>query len=572
MQDIIEKLLVNRGIDIKNKEEIDNFLNPDFQKGIFDPYLFVNMNKAVDRLHAAIKNQEKILIYTDYDCDGIPAATIFYDFFKKMEKNSGVKINFENYIPHRHKEGYGLHQNVIERYISNGFTLMITADLGITNVKEIDFAEKNGMNVILTDHHLPLHMKTEDDKTEKEEKSIKEILPPAFAVINTQVSYEKYPNKNICGAATAWKLVNAFLMKYRDEFGVVEGWEKWLLDMVALATVADLMPLTGENRVLVHYGLEVIRKNKRPALNALLKKDKVNIKDITETDLSFSVAPKINAASRLGHPITAFYALSNNEDNFEYYVKELENLNNTRKQTVKEINSTVLSDVKIIKDKIIFLGNTSWPLGVVGLVAQKIVEETGKTTFVWGMGEDGLIRGSSRSGRDNVNVTDLTASAKEYIVHFGGHEAAGGFAFSKENIDKVKETLNINYEMFVNVTQETQKDESKTEIISIGEKNKSKVEVFLSPEQVNSNLLMSFRKLAPFGIGNPAPICQISGNVINAREFGKNKEHIELNVGGLSAIKFFIKDNEKDILKNGKVFIGSIEKDNWSGKIRLRLI
>ncbi|MDI9355112.1 MAG: DHH family phosphoesterase [Cyanobium sp. MAG06] len=204
----------NRNID---EEERERFITPDYKRDILDPFIFIDMDKAVKRLKSAIDNKEKILIYTDYDCDGIPAGTILYDFFKKINYN-----NFENYIPHRHKEGYGLHKAVIEKYIKNGYTLMITADLGITNVEEVKYSEENGMNVILTDHHLPLH-KVENINGE-ERKS--EILPPAYTILNVQLQREKYINKGLCGCGTAWKLICGFLSKYREEYSVVEGYEK----------------------------------------------------------------------------------------------------------------------------------------------------------------------------------------------------------------------------------------------------------------------------------------------------------------------------------------------------------
>lgn len=217
---ISEKILELYNNFFKNREikkdDINNFVNPDYDRDILDPFIFTDMDKVVKRIKVAIDNNEKILLYTDYDCDGIPGATILYDFFKKINYD-----NFENYIPHRHKEGYGLHKNVLEKYIKNNFTLMITADLGITNVDEIKYAEENGMNVILTDHHLPLYEINEIESFPIENK--KEILPPAFAILNVQLAREEYANKGLCGAGTAWKLVCAFLQRYREEYGIQIG-------------------------------------------------------------------------------------------------------------------------------------------------------------------------------------------------------------------------------------------------------------------------------------------------------------------------------------------------------------
>jgi single-stranded-DNA-specific exonuclease len=517
----------NRGV---SHENVNDFLFPDFEKGLFNPFLFKDMEKAVARIYKAIISHENILIYTDYDCDGIPAAVILYDFFKKIEESSGIKINFENYIPHRHNEGYGLHKNVLERYIRNGFTLMITADLGITNIEEVQFAEENGMNVILTDHHLPTH--------KLENGELLEQIPKAYCVINTQVKGETYPNKNICGAATAWKLVNAFLVKYGEEFKVQSGWEKWLLDMVCLATVADMMELTGENRVLVHYGLKVFAKSKRESIKTILKIDKIKQNEITETDLSFSFAPRVNAAGRLDHPFKAFEAFSNINDLGGIKTLEIDKINKNRKEKVKEINEIVLKDLvshekDISSNNLIFIGNNDWSPGIVGLVAQKIVEETGKTAFVWGLDESGIVRGSSRSGLDRINVTDLTASISHEILHFGGHEFAGGFSFENGKQKTVSDLLELNY---LKLPKKQTEDTSLDGVVNI-------VDMEVNGREVNYNFYMSLRKLSPFGIGNLAPVFKIKGKLEKVREFGKNKEHIELTVDGLSLIKFFVNKN-----------------------------
>ena len=561
LSELYANFFKNRNI---QKEKINDFLNPDYEKGIINPFLFIDMEKAVIRIKKAIDNNEKILLYTDYDCDGIPAGTILYDFFKKINYN-----NFENYIPHRHKEGYGLHRNVLEKYINNGYTLMITADLGITNIEEIKYAEENGMNVILTDHHLPLY-EIDEDRDER-----KEILPPAFAIINVQLQREEYFNKGLCGAGTAWKLVCAFLEKYRAEYNVSVGWEKWLLDMVSIATVADMMPLTGENRVLVHYGLKVLAKSPRAGLQKLLTIDKIKQKNILESDISFCIAPKINSAGRLDHPIKAFYALSDFDNKGIDFALELDNFNKLRKQKVKDINNSIIEKAKNIEDKIIFMGDNSWPIGVVGLIAQEIVKQTGKTTFIWGLDDNGIVRGSSRAGIDKINVTNLTSSIKDKLVHFGGHEAAGGFAFENGRQDEIKELLINNYnkniidnEIFsteILLENELNTKEQKEEYIDLI------VDIKSNRDLISKDFYKEMRTLGPFGIGNNAPLIKIVGDIKDIRIFGKNKEHIEVNVNGLSCIKFFVTRDEIEKIKSQNEFIGNIEYDNWSGGLRLKM-
>jgi len=565
---LTDNFFKNRGIVTQETQE--KFLNPNFEDDLHDPFDFVDMDKAVERIKKAIDSKEKILIYTDYDCDGIPAGTILHDLFKKIidSKNKKNKeesvegsfdIIFENYIPHRHKEGYGLHLEAIERYTSNGFTLMITADLGITNIREVAFAEENGMNVILTDHHLPLYVKNSKDE-------LIEDTPKSFALINCQLKREKYVNKGICGAATAWKLVNAFLVKHGEFYGVQKGWEKWLLDMVALATVADMMPLTGENRTLVHYGLYVLKKSPRVGLQKLLSLAKENQKDITEKTLSFTVAPRVNAASRLDHPLKAFYMLSGANKTIAETVEcavELESINKLRKDTVNDISKYLNGNLEEYdKDNIVFIGSDDWPIGVAGLIATKIVEMTGKTSFVWGLDDQGVVRGSSRSGKDGVSVMDLTASIKDKLIHFGGHEMAGGFAFLDGKQDEIRIVLNKNYnELFLsNVTQETQ-IEKKKEIVFDFE---------YSGESLSS-LYKEQEKLSPFGIANLAPIFKMTGD-FSLREFGENKKHIELANKGVSIIKWNADNNIKDKIKSSKIFYCNLEKDNWKNGYRFMLV
>jgi single-stranded-DNA-specific exonuclease len=546
LDDLYMNFFKNRGVGSNVSHEIDEekhkFLNPDFEKHLHDPFDFTDMHRAVDRLHLAIQNKEKILIYTDYDCDGIPAGVILYDFLTKIKDNLKDRdLSFINYIPHRHNEGYGLHAKVIEKFAKEGYTLMITADLGITNIKEVDLAEKLGINVILTDHHLPLH--TLDQNGNKIEE-----LPKPFALINTQLQREKYINKNICGAGTAWKLVNAFLVKHGENYGIPAGWEKWLLDMVALATVADMMELNGENRVLVHYGLKVLHKSKRPGLQRILSIDRIKQLELVESDLSFSIAPRVNAAGRLDHPIKAFYAFSDFEKQGTDYANELEKFNKLRKTTVKDINVSINEHVLNVKDIIVFIGDKSWPVGVVGLVAQKVVETTGKTCFVWGIDEEGIVRGSSRAGNDGINVTDLTASVKEKLITFGGHEAAGGFAFIDGLQEEIRISLLKNYSLFVNDPKSTQEETSNENEISY-------IDAEINARNVNFELYKGIRALAPFGIGNPAPILKIVGVIKNVREFGSKKEHLELNVDGISLIKFFVSEDEKNKLKSASYWL-----------------
>ena len=468
LTDLQKNILNSKGFDFESEnfeKEIDKFLNPNFDDHIFDGAKIKDMIKAVERIKKAIDTEEKIVIYSDYDCDGIPGAVVLHDFFKKLEEsknkistspnpsqgveqnqntNTNFKINFINYIPHRHNEGYGLNMNAIKKLIESGYTLMITVDCGITNIEEIKFAEENGLNVILTDHHLPIL--TSPVPSQGGENST-QILPPAFAVINTKRDDCEYEEKFLCGCATAWKIVNVFLNKYREEFNVIEGWEKWLLDMVAISTIADMVPLQNENRVLAKFGFQVLKKSSRPGLQKIFKNAKIDQKKINEEDIGFGIAPRLNAASRMAEPMHAFYALLQNEEAVNF-ANQLEKYNDKRKIETKDAHGNV--DYEKLKDKkIILIGSADWGPGIIGLIASKVVDATGKTAFVWGAGEDkNIMKGSVRAGRDNLNVVQIMTEANllnKVLENFGGHEAAGGFAIHKDNLKKFEEFLNSTY-------------------------------------------------------------------------------------------------------------------------------
>jgi single-stranded-DNA-specific exonuclease len=274
--DLTAALLSRRGI--MTKEAAEKFLNPSYDNHLYDPFLMHDMRKAAERFARAIATGEKIAVWSDYDCDGIPGGVLLHDFLKK------AGANFENYIPHRHDEGYGMNVAGIEKLAKNGIKLIVTVDSGITDVEPIARANELDMEVIVTDHHLP-----------------GEKLPDAFAILNPNArENETYPFRSLCGSGVAWKLVCATLAVAPElRANVPTGWEKWLLDMVGLATIADMVPLIDENRLLATYGLLVMRKSPRIGLQKLLRGMRVEQRAITEDDVGFMIAPRVNAASRM---------------------------------------------------------------------------------------------------------------------------------------------------------------------------------------------------------------------------------------------------------------------------------
>ncbi|OYV27252.1 MAG: hypothetical protein B7W98_02150, partial [Parcubacteria group bacterium 20-58-5] len=362
--DLTAALLARRGI--TTKEDAERFLNPSYDEHLHDPFLMTEMQKAAERFARAITSGEKIAVWSDYDCDGIPGAVLLHDFLKK------AGANFENYIPHRHEEGYGMNVRGIERLAKNGVTLVVTVDSGITDTEPVVRARELGMDVIVTDHHLP-----------------SEKLPEAFAILNPNAREdEMYPFKSLCGSGVAWKLVCATLAvapELREK--VPEGWEKWLLDMVGLATIADMVPLTGENRVLATYGLTVMRKSPRIGLQKLLRGMRVEQRGITEDDVGFMIAPRVNAASRLGEARDAFKLfITTDESEADLLAKKLEKLNRERKAQAGAITRAVHARLKERGEvrSVIALGDPEWRPALLGLVANTIADEYERPVFLWG--------------------------------------------------------------------------------------------------------------------------------------------------------------------------------------------
>jgi single-stranded-DNA-specific exonuclease len=545
-------LLKKRGV---AEEDIPDFLNPSYEKHIGDPFDIHGVPKAVERIIEAIKNEEKIAVYSDYDCDGIPGGVLLREFF------DGIGYPVEIYVPHRHNEGYGLHNHAIDALKEKGVGLIITVDLAITNIEEVAYAKSVGVDVIVTDHHLPING----------EKG--QIVPDAIAVINSKQDDCTYHDKMLCGCAVAWKLACAVLERLRNEkvnekvFEIVkhlpEGWEKWMLDLVGISTIADMVPLVKENRALAHYGLKVLRKTKRPGLLHIFNEQRMRPMYLTEDDIAFTIAPRVNAASRMGAPIQAHHMLyERNRELAENFARDLELLNTERKAGVKDIISTLSFDHDVYKNDVIVVGDMSWGPGVLGLIAQNIIDETGKPTFVWGQGDDKTqVKGSCRSLGD-VHVVELMARVgHDVLTHWGGHEGAGGFALTLENIPRLSDALN-------EAVKHTTKKEIGSQEIQIDEN--------LSFEDINEVTYQAIAPLSPFGEGNPKPVFGFKDvTPLSVRRFGKKKEHLEIlypkSTGQVKAIKFFVTKEMEEKAAKPHSLLAHFEKSYFMGKTELRL-
>lgn len=490
--ELLNRLLENRGIKDVNQAEI--FLNPDYERDLHDPFLMRDMERACVRLFEATQNDEHIVVYADYDCDGIPGAVIMHDLFKLI----GYE-NYEVYIPERNAEGYGLNIEAIKSFEALGTKLIITIDLGITAVAEVAQAEILGMDVIITDHHLP-----------------HETLPKAYAILNPKV--DNYPEKMLCGAGVIFKFSQGFIKKYGEYFKIKNGAEKWMLDMAGLATLSDMVPLIGENRAIAYFGMKVLRKSPRPGLQKLLAKMNIDQRYVSEDDIVFMVSPRLNAASRMDNPMRAYELLAT-EDPAQAgtLTNHLSKINDERKNIVTQIMREVHKKFEQREGEhkdIIVLGNPSWRVGVLGLVAGKILDELERPVFVWGKDENDCIKGSCRSD-GSVSVVELMTATRESFEEFGGHELAGGFTVRSEKIHFLEEALSVSY---AKVKREKNNiavnHDIKTDLSAVHMKNWREIE-----------------QLAPFGLGNHKPAFLFEGAKIEKiKKFGKNGsgEHLEI--------------------------------------------
>ena len=553
--ELLKTLLEKRGI--TDEAQADIFLNPDYERDLFDPFLMKDMDRACVRLYEAIDNKEKIVIYADYDCDGIPGAVILQDLFKKIGY-----VNFEIYIPQRNSEGYGLNLEAIKQFKNSGVKLLITVDLGITAVAEIAQAEADGIDVIITDHHIP-----------------PESLPRAYAILNPKT--DDYPGKMLCGAGVVFKFVYAFVKKYGGYFEIKDGAEKWMLDMAGLATLSDMVPLMGENRVIAYFGMKVLRKSPRCGLQKLLAKLNINQKYLSEDDISFMVAPRLNAASRMGDPMRAFELLStSDEKEAGLLANHLSEINDERKTIVtgiiREINkkfsarggSAFGGEKPDNLPAVIVIGNPVWRIGVLGLVAGKISDAYKKTVFVWGKDENDCIKGSCRSD-GSVSVVELMSESKEYFIDFGGHELAGGFSVHTDRIHFLEGALSANFDKL-------KKEKTENNALT------AEFDIQTDLNAVNMKTWREIEKLSPFGLGNPKPVFLFKNvKIEKIKKFGKNGsgEHLEIIFSDAEknkavAISFFSNaDSFQAPIEEGKKvgLLATFDLSRFRGWAELRL-
>lgn len=470
------ELLSQRGI--VGHDQRDHFLSPNYERDIYDPYLFDDMRRAVARIVSAIKGSERITIYGDYDVDGVSAAVILFDVITKAGGDVTLFFN------HREDDGYGLHAHCIERIAQSGSTLLITTDSGIAHAKEIQIARDLCIDTIITDHH-----------------TVPRNLPPAYAIIHPQVHADRYPWKYLSGGGCAFKLAQG-LCRFSSENptafpGISPAMEKWLLDCVALATIADCVPLLGENRALVYYGLKVIARTRRPGLRALLSRVPPLYHDSMLAAIQFGVIPLLNAASRMDHAQRAAdVLLAKNCEDAEKAADVLAGLNRERQRLTQKTIRSIPGSV-LVNERVVLAASGQWRLGVLGLVAHKLVAVYRKPVILV---RDGTpVVGVARSTPD-IHITETLDLIADHFERFGGHAGAGGFAL-KPSTDL--ETFAQALERLTPVTR--------------GMPNASREQdtaIDMTLSELTHEFLSHLSRCEPYGPGNPLPRIRLRGCIL----------------------------------------------------------
>ncbi|HEX7056314.1 MAG TPA: single-stranded-DNA-specific exonuclease RecJ, partial [Bacilli bacterium] len=404
------RLLAARGF--TDAAEAKHFLFAD-EDQVYDPFLLDGMGKAVQRIRRAMESREKVWVYGDYDADGVSSTALMIRLFERLA------ANFDYYIPNRNKEGYGLNMQALETAQKAGVTLIVTVDTGISAVAEIDYAARLGIEVIVTDHHEP-----------------PDVLPDAYALINPKKPGDRYPFKQLAGVGVALKLAQALLETVPDTY----------YELAAIGTVADLMPLLNENRLIVKKGIKAMRTDCSPGIRALLAIAGIHPANITSLQIAYALSPRINAGGRMDSAIPAVKLLTaDNEQTAEQFARELDRLNRYRQETVEAITEEALAQLKeteISTQHVLIVASDGWNVGVVGIVAAKIAEKYHKPAIVLVMdAAAGLAKGSARSVA-GFDIVHALARCGELLDHYGGHQAAAGLTIRLENLGLFKAEIN----------------------------------------------------------------------------------------------------------------------------------
>ena len=520
------RLLFSRGI--KDEDSLSRFLAPSLDD-LHDPYLLHDMDKAVNRIRRAIEQGEFILVYGDYDADGMTSASILKETLEQLGAECLV------YLPNRFTDGYGPNASVYKYFIEQqGISLIVTVDNGVAGHEAIDLAQSMGVDVIVTDHH-----------------SLPAILPDAHAIVHPEHPESDYPFKHLAGCGVAFKLACALLEEVQVE----------LLDLVAIGTIADMVSLTDENRIMVQYGLEVLRNTQRLGLQELFEIAGISSSDLTEETIGFQLAPRLNALGRLDNPNPAIELLTGFDDE---EVREIALMIQEKNEERKEIVQAIYEEAKSLVDpnkSVQVLAKEGWNPGVLGIVAGRLLEELGQTVIVLNI-EDGRAKGSARS-IEAVDIFEALNPHRELFIAFGGHAGAAGMTLEAEQLDALSEIL----ENYV-------KDKG----IDAKGKNTLYLDEELDLESLSLETVKSFERLAPFGMDNQKPVFYIRDfQVENARSMGAGDSHLKLKISkGTASFEVVAfgqgsKATEFSQVKHLELAV-TLSVNQWNGQTTLQLM
>lgn len=530
---ILSSMLIKR--DIKTFDQAKTFFRPNFEM-LHDPFLMKDMSIAVERIQKAVEKKESIMIFGDYDVDGTSSVALLSLYLESL----GLCVT--KYLPDRKNEGYGISINAIDNALKKKQKLIIALDCGIKAHKQVEYAKKKGIEFIICDHH----------NTEKN-------IPKALAVLNPKRKDCGYPYKELCGCGVGFKLVQAIESRHSNDNQIIN-----YLDLVALAIAADVVPLTGENRVLAFIGLQIINSNPKLGIHCLLKK---NIKkEYTISDLMYYVGPRINAAGRIKHASLALELLMCNEINSaEKLALEIDELNTSRREIEKDITNQAIDQVENSSKKLnsIVVFDSDWNKGVIGIVASRLVDKYYKPSVVFCESSEGFLTASARSIK-GLDLYSVISQCKEYIDQFGGHKYAAGLTIKKENLEGFKKR-------FENIVSQTIDNNVFEQELLIESK--------INLSEITPKFFRILKQFEPFGPGNKSPVFLSENLKINGKplELGKEKEHIKLNLTqdnktSYSSIGFWF-SNKFNNLENKENFsaVFNIDENNWKDRSSIQL-
>jgi single-stranded-DNA-specific exonuclease len=535
---VVRDILRGRGM--VEAAEIEQFLHPNYEHDLADPFLMTDMNNAVDRIVQAVQKNETVAVYGDYDIDGVVSTALMIEVLEMH----GLKP--KRYIPDRFEEGYGINTSALTSLKADGVDLVISVDCGITSVKEVEWAKENGLDIIITDHH-----------------EVPAEIPQAVAVVNPKRAGDKYPFKELAGVGVAFAVARAL----QQRTGIPEaGREKWLLDLVALGTVCDVMPLVSENRTLVKFGLLVLRKSRRVGLVALAQAAGMNLGEARTYHLGFILGPRLNAAGRLENAMHSLDLISTKDAvEAQRLAYELEELNHQRQ--IEQARITAEADAMAetySESPVLVLADASWSHGVVGIVASKLAEKWQKPTMIFQiLGKSA--KGSGRSA-NGYNIIEGLQDSRELFTKLGGHHFAAGATLPTTNIDILRDALAAHYrsvEAELTPTKATKEAEVKVEQL----------------EEIDWQLYEALQMMEPFGNGNPQPVFGADGlKIVDVIQMGKEKEHIKLRLASdagviYEAIGFNLAERYPNVRSGQNIdLVFFLDKNQFNGRSHLQFV